>query len=320
MKRSIFIGCATESLDIAQAIQRNLEGKFSVRIWDQGTIDPGINLIDQLIGFTRQYDFGIFVFSADQVSRIRGKHFMQTAANTIFEAGLFAGVLGKERAFIVSEDKAKLKLPSDFNGIMRSTFVRPHDHDELPSKLATACSDISRAIRKQLDSEERPNDDALAAKKAEVENALQFLCNAIAAPALPEAYGIRAFVFEFREGKLINKYQWSRFNDLERSGALSFDINDSLNKDLAVVRAASSPKPVRELVDVPAQLELSERAPVAPNIRCIVASDIRDSDERVLGVVNLDCVREEGIEVLNSDAAGGVLRAFSELLHRLGAV
>lgn len=318
MKPKIFVGCATQSLAIARAIQRELDDEVhQVKIWNQNALRAGPNLIDQLIDLPNEYDFGIFVFSADQVTENRGSVFSEAAANTIFEAGLFAGVLGKERTFIVSEEDEQLKLPSDLDGILRPTFVRPKNPDDLQANVASACNDIALAIR---DQRSNPNINLFAAKKAEVERALQFVCNAIANPGLPEEFGIRAFVFELQNGELKNKFQWARFDILEREGTITFCPDHPEHANVAVVRALNSTTPIYELVEHSVQTDLAQQVPVEPQIRFVVASYIRDSKDRVRGVVNLDCTKEEGIALLQNEVAGTVMRVFGEILLRIDAV
>src|SRR5215467_13531779 len=55
------------------------------------------------------------------------------------------GGLGRDRAFIVYDRTAPLKLPSDLAGVMAATF-EPHASDSLESALGAASTRIAQRI------------------------------------------------------------------------------------------------------------------------------------------------------------------------------
>ena len=66
-KIRIFIGSSAESLKVAQAIKANFEhdSDIEVRIWNENLFKPGQYTLDDLIRFTKSFDFGIFVWAND---------------------------------------------------------------------------------------------------------------------------------------------------------------------------------------------------------------------------------------------------------------
>lgn len=64
-KIRIFIGSSTESLKVASAIKTNFEydNHIEVRIWNESIFQPGQYTFDELIRFTKSYDFAIFVWA-----------------------------------------------------------------------------------------------------------------------------------------------------------------------------------------------------------------------------------------------------------------
>src|SRR5205807_1407801 len=95
-----FIGSSSESRDIADAIQANLH-EFDVTIWYQGQFGPSRYPMEVLVRILEETDFGVFVFSPDDVVRMRSRQYSAVRDNVIFELGLFMGRLGRERTFIV---------------------------------------------------------------------------------------------------------------------------------------------------------------------------------------------------------------------------
>src|SRR4051812_9344347 len=100
-KVKIFIGSSTEGLGVAYAIQQNLEHDAEVTIWTQGVFQISMPIITSLIKQLSVFDFAIFVFSPDDILKLRGSEFTSIRDNVIFETGLFAGKLGIERVYFI---------------------------------------------------------------------------------------------------------------------------------------------------------------------------------------------------------------------------
>lgn len=93
-------------------------------------------------------DFGIFVFSPDDVTKMRGNDQTTVRDNVIFEFGLFIGKLGRERVFFVRPDAEELHLPTDLLGITPG-FYNPYREDgRLQAATGPACNQIRGAIKK----------------------------------------------------------------------------------------------------------------------------------------------------------------------------
>jgi len=69
------------------------------------------------------FDFGIFVFSPDDIVKMRGQEFQSARDNVLFELGLFIGRLGKERGIILlPRGQEDFHLPTDLLGITPGTY------------------------------------------------------------------------------------------------------------------------------------------------------------------------------------------------------
>jgi hypothetical protein len=68
----------------------------------------------------------------------------------VFETGLFLGTLGKQRVFMVVDSRARVKVPSDFDGIIRFYYDSSLLGKYARQAVSTACDEIAQGIR-QLD-------------------------------------------------------------------------------------------------------------------------------------------------------------------------
>lgn len=72
MKPALFIGSSSESVDIAYALQENLEHVAEVTVWTQGIFELAKYTLESLLETLDIADFGVFVFAPNDVSIIRG--------------------------------------------------------------------------------------------------------------------------------------------------------------------------------------------------------------------------------------------------------
>jgi len=148
---AVFIGSSKEGLQIANAIQSNLHrscGAFP-KVWDQGVFGLGSTVIDSLLEAPSDYDFAVFVLSADDMITSREQNMRSPRDNVIFELGLFMGRLGRRRTFVLFEKRADLKLLSDLSGLILATYDGVWALKDVESAIAEACSPIRAAIKNQ---------------------------------------------------------------------------------------------------------------------------------------------------------------------------
>lgn len=148
-KPRIFLGSSGKQAKFLQALTRGLEGVADVEPWT-ATFNPGTTTLGRLVELTREVDFAAFVFAQDDWTS--GEPATQDAEaavagqasprdNVVFEAGLFGGVLGMERTFILHANGAK--LPTDLLGL---TCVRYGDASEAAEVKA-----VNRKVRKAIE-------------------------------------------------------------------------------------------------------------------------------------------------------------------------
>ncbi len=146
-KHAVFIGSSTEKgLDIARAVQSELQYDYSVEIWNQNTVfGLGTATIEALEHAVDNYDFGIFVFTPDDIVLKQGQETNVPRDNVIFELGLFIGKLSRFRAFVIKPRGVDLQLPSDLKGLTVASYD-PQDRN-IDAAVGPACRQIRTAIQ-----------------------------------------------------------------------------------------------------------------------------------------------------------------------------
>lgn len=146
MKPELFIGSSVEGLKIAEAIQTKLNHQFNIDLWTDGIFNIGNTTIDDLIEKLSKSDFGIFVFSDDDITKIRKTEYSTVRDNVLYELGLYTGKLGRYNTFIIKpSDSNNLHLPSDLSGI----YIGAYDSDRLDNP-ESAVSTFSSQIKRQV--------------------------------------------------------------------------------------------------------------------------------------------------------------------------
>ncbi|PEN05502.1 hypothetical protein CRI93_12420 [Longimonas halophila] len=149
MKPRIFVGSSAEGLDVAYAIQTNLDHDAEVTVWSQGAFEPSKFTLESIIEILEGSDFGVFVFTPDDVVTMRGEEKQAVRDNVLFELGVFIGRLGRDRSFIVMpKGNTDLQLPSDLLGLTPLQYNPNRRDKNLQAALGPACN----RLRSVLDS------------------------------------------------------------------------------------------------------------------------------------------------------------------------
>ncbi|NNB86707.1 TIR domain-containing protein [Corallococcus exiguus] len=155
MKKKLFIGSSSESLDIANAIQENLDHYAEVTVWTQGVFSLSSSSLASLIAAANKTDFAVFVFAPDDVVKLRRAEMAVARDNVVFELGLFIGTLGPERVyFVVPRDTPNLHLPSDLLGITPAAFELNREDGNLTAALGAACNKIRNQMKTAMPEKE----------------------------------------------------------------------------------------------------------------------------------------------------------------------
>jgi hypothetical protein len=153
-KPRIFLGSSGKQTKLLQALTRGLEDVAHVEPWTT-SFNPGTTTLGRLLELSREVDFAAFVFARDDWTS-GGQPATESAEagqasprdNVVFEAGLFGGVLGMRRTFILHAGGAK--LPSDLLGLTCVRYgdaITPAETKVINQKLRGAIESEWRAAR-----------------------------------------------------------------------------------------------------------------------------------------------------------------------------
>jgi hypothetical protein len=145
----LFIGSSGASAGVGRLIADCLErrGCADVRVWDEGVFTLNEGVLERLLNIVNDYDFAVMIWGPDDVTESKGEPEASPRDNVIFECGLFMGRLGRDRVFVVCDESAKVKVPSDFAGITLAYYKGSRIKDDGESAVRAACDRIPKAIK-----------------------------------------------------------------------------------------------------------------------------------------------------------------------------
>lgn len=142
---SVFIGSSSEGHRFAEAIQANLERDCDAVIWSQGVFGLSQGTLESLVEVADSFDFAVLVVTPDDIVTSRGQEQQAPRDNVLLEIGLFIGVLGRPRTFVVFDTAGQLKLPSDLAGVTLAGF-HVRDRANLQASLGPSCFRIKQVM------------------------------------------------------------------------------------------------------------------------------------------------------------------------------
>jgi hypothetical protein len=153
-KPRIFLGSSGKQEKLLQALTRGLSDIARVEPWTT-SFNPGTSTLERLLELTQEVDFAAFVFAQDDwttASQSASSDLQSGEAsprdNVVFEAGLFGGVLGMRRTFILHAHGAK--LPSDLLGLTCVRYagaITPSEMKAINQKIRSAIENEGRVTR-----------------------------------------------------------------------------------------------------------------------------------------------------------------------------
>jgi Predicted nucleotide-binding protein containing TIR-like domain len=146
VRPKIFIGSSREALNIATAINTNLQREAECKVWSDGVFGLSLTAVRSLTDRVKRSDFGIFIFSPDDLALIRGNLFSIPRDNLLYELGLFSGALGPERCFFAIPLDSKIHLPSDLLGMTPGDYESKRDDEDWEAAVRPFCERVRKRI------------------------------------------------------------------------------------------------------------------------------------------------------------------------------
>lgn len=148
MKPKLFIGSSVEGLNIAYAVQQNLTQDAESTVWDQGVFELSKTTVESLDKVLDSVDFGVFVFSPDDMTIMRGSEVKTIRDNVLFELGLFIGKLSRERVFYIVPEGSTFHIPTDLIGVTPGKYNPKREDNSLQAATGAVCNQIRNQIKK----------------------------------------------------------------------------------------------------------------------------------------------------------------------------
>ncbi len=142
-KPRLFIGSSAEAAKVALHLQSALSHSFEAEPWTAlGVFGPSRRPADSLLSVLGRSQFGVFLFTPDDVVFSRGKSQAAVRDNVLIEVGMAIGRLGVDRSFLVMPAGLAMKLPSDLAGVEPIRY----DSKQFDSNPSVAISPVATAI------------------------------------------------------------------------------------------------------------------------------------------------------------------------------
>jgi predicted Zn-dependent protease len=119
-----------------------------VTVWDQGVFELSQTTMESLTKVLSENDFAVFVFSPDDLVRIRDVTASAVRDNVLFEFGLFIGKLGRERVFFILPSDGDLRIPTDLLGVTPGRYESTREDGSMQAATGSVCYQIRLQIQK----------------------------------------------------------------------------------------------------------------------------------------------------------------------------
>jgi hypothetical protein len=145
-KPKVFIGSSELNVKVARAIADELGDYAEVTVWNEDVFAPSDSFLERLMATPNRFDFAVMVWAPDDMTASKGQSEASPRDNVIFECGLFMGVLGLNRVFVVQDAEVMTKIPSDFSGTTLASYDGTRIVADPRAAVRSACDQLKRAM------------------------------------------------------------------------------------------------------------------------------------------------------------------------------
>jgi hypothetical protein len=145
-KPSLFVGSSTEGIEVARAVEAQLQDAAEVTLWNQGFFGLSQGTLETLVNSIERFDFAVLIATPDDLVTRREEPALSPRDNVLFELGLFMGRLGRARTYLVADPRA-VRLPTDLAGVTVATYDSQRTDRNLYAAVGPATTLIRNTIR-----------------------------------------------------------------------------------------------------------------------------------------------------------------------------
>ncbi|MCL2137057.1 MAG: nucleotide-binding protein [Coriobacteriia bacterium] len=161
-KPQVFIASSTEGLNVAEAMKSALEPDVDCTIWSEGVFQLNSFTLLDLESLVRSFDYGVFVFSPDDIATIRNEQTRVVRDNVYLELGMFIGRNGLAKCFIVQPDGVDdFHLATDIAGLTIAAYNPSGHGGNLTAELGSTAIRIKNQITKNEEKLKEELDETL---------------------------------------------------------------------------------------------------------------------------------------------------------------
>lgn len=143
----IFIVASKANLAMAREIQNRLAGdNVSVTLWTDGTFHSAQTSVESLLTTLKGSDFAVLLTAPAASSGEPAARNGDDRDNLVFELGLFTGLLGRERTFVVKPRDEEIHIPTHLMGFAPLEYT-PGPPETLAERMNPVCNDLGRTVR-----------------------------------------------------------------------------------------------------------------------------------------------------------------------------
>lgn len=146
-KPKLFVGSSQTNYRVAELIAEKLEECAEVTTWKEGVFGLNLGFLETLLKRLEDFDFAVFILAPDDMTTSKDETKPSPRDNVLFESGLFMGVLGRDRVFLVFDEKAGVKIPTDLLGVTLAAYDGTRiGGDDAAAAVRGACRLISDRV------------------------------------------------------------------------------------------------------------------------------------------------------------------------------
>lgn len=143
LKPTVFLATSIPGLELAYAIQENLDRDAEIVLWWE-TFSPGALTFESLSETLKTSDFVIIALSSDDLSPRAARD--DSRLNLVFQTGLYVGELGLARTFLVIPTGTHRYLPADLSGV--NFLLYDPSSETMEVAIRQAAGQIRKLIRR----------------------------------------------------------------------------------------------------------------------------------------------------------------------------